>query len=269
MFIRRKGQSFYAVENHRVNGKVRQTTVAYLGYSNNVEDAIAHCICEMELRGEPDTWDKYKSREERRAWRLGVGRLGLDFETFARKQYRKRSWRTIDKLEADAKVSREYFNWRDKGIDGFLRSQYGKYLENHRQDVAKGNARLEALWKLIPENERSAAESRVQQKVTKLQQKANETDGHLASIAQAIHALLGTKPVVHGKSGEGDNVGTTQAPGVVPECSPALRNPGTTAEVVRPSVNDGAMEGATLADVVPEMRPRRHNSGTTYSEVSQ
>ena len=38
MFIRKKGNGFYLVENKRENGKVRQKVIQYLGVNPNVED---------------------------------------------------------------------------------------------------------------------------------------------------------------------------------------------------------------------------------------
>jgi hypothetical protein len=40
MFIRQKGRCYYVVENHRVNGKVRQKIVAYMGRDATIEDRL-------------------------------------------------------------------------------------------------------------------------------------------------------------------------------------------------------------------------------------
>lgn len=218
-FMRKKGECYYVVENHRVNGKVKQNILACLGRTNDISDAIAREQRSLEWSRECASypWNRDEERWPRH-WHDRRRRIGrkLRYEIWSKSF--DLDWEDKAAVKAHRDELARFDANKGKHIDAFLRAEHQKEVCKYKRWIAQAEQNLANLWKLVPEADRAATAEIVLQKVRKSQEK-------MAQLSAAFNQMRGVVPDAASRPPDS---GTTGQEDVVPELVQELHSSGTT-----------------------------------------
>jgi hypothetical protein len=86
MFIRKKGECYALVENHRVHGKVRQKIIASLGRSATIEERIAELMHSLARYQRWSAETELREPNRRKSWSIAK-KLGADGDEYSWKMH--------------------------------------------------------------------------------------------------------------------------------------------------------------------------------------
>jgi hypothetical protein len=198
-FMRKKGECYYMVENHRVEGKVRQQILACLGRTTDIADAIATNESSLRFWREhaSRSWDERQKRWPRK-WFEQHRRVRhkLRNEILRRLRY-ECDYGTREARMACREELRAFDAEANSRVDAFLMAEHEKDVRKCERWITSRELNLAHLWKLVPEADRAAVEARVRQKVA-------EHEEHDAAFIAAL-----TRTVVPEMLRQRTNPGTT------------------------------------------------------------
>jgi hypothetical protein len=138
MFIRKKGGSYYMVENRRDGGKVKQSIVAHLGTSDKLDDAI---VREMHSIESNERWrgcldDKIKPSQWRRACANLTRKQHLDFDSYC--------WSVSpeERKKAGTGFYKQWQEWRKAKVDDHLKAKHAKKLACRDKSISASKENL-------------------------------------------------------------------------------------------------------------------------------
>jgi len=174
MFIRKKGNCYYLVQSHRVNGKVKQETVAYLGRCETIGERLYY-LSRFDDGPCPEVQPRVPGWKERR--RIAK-RLNLTQEAFAKENPEKSG----DELARSA-----FSEWYDEKIDGYMKAECERDVKREAKRIANIHSQRAKLWSPVPEAERAGVEGYIEMREAQDEQKGREL---LKEMSQELKGVV-------------------------------------------------------------------------------
>jgi len=153
MFIRQKGNCYYLVQSHRVNRRVKQKIVAYLGRCETIEERLYYL---SRFGDEPCT--EMKPRAPGWKWRRRIAkRLNLTEKVFAEE----------NPVNNDA-----FAKWYDQKIDAYMKAKCERDIKRKVKRIARIRSQRARLWSLVPQAERAKVEAYIKMRRAQDKRKA-------------------------------------------------------------------------------------------------
>jgi hypothetical protein len=173
MFIRRKDSCYYLVENHRVNGKVRQKIVAYMGRDATIEDRL--CSLSQSLSSLKGLRFLEQPRKPGRSEHRSI----VERPDVARKAV----------PEDDPRKSNnglEIAPWSRRKRSAYTKAEHEEDLQRCDNQIAHIESQLAKLWALVPSAERAKVRAYIKKRASQIEEEHLEALRGLAEILKGV-----------------------------------------------------------------------------------
>jgi hypothetical protein len=143
MFIRKKGNYYHLVHSHRVNGRVRQKIVAYLGRCETIEERLYY-LSRFGNGPCPEMKPRDPGWKERRQI---ANRLNLTEEAFAEEE-------NLEKSGGELAYS-AFSKWSDQKIAAYMKAECERDFAREAKRIDNIQRQRIKLWSLVPRGERA------------------------------------------------------------------------------------------------------------------